>query len=110
MTICRVGTRKLVSCFSTFIGRDAQRLCTTLCFFFSSRRRHTRLQGDWSSDVCSSDLGGYSYFAPAGGPECGRREFFAHLGPGVTSSLFHSLRDELGTDIAFAKRLLIHRT
>src|ERR1039457_5049821 len=22
---------------------------------FSSRRRHTRLQGDWSSDVCSSD-------------------------------------------------------
>src|SRR5256885_11961190 len=27
-----------------------------VCFFFSSRRRHTRLQGDWSSDVCSSDL------------------------------------------------------
>src|SRR2546426_8152241 len=27
-------------------------------FFFSSRRRHTRLQGDWSSDVCSSDLAG----------------------------------------------------
>src|SRR2546426_2015817 len=25
-------------------------------FFFSSRRRHTRLQGDWSSDVCSSDV------------------------------------------------------
>src|SRR5256885_10531522 len=25
-------------------------------FFFSSRRGHTRLQGDWSSDVCSSDL------------------------------------------------------
>src|SRR5256885_10348581 len=29
-----------------------------LLFFFSSRRRHTRLQGDWSSDVCSSDLPG----------------------------------------------------
>src|SRR5205807_7130813 len=29
-------------------------------FFFSSRRRHTRLQGDWSSDVCSSDLGAES--------------------------------------------------
>src|SRR5256885_15151584 len=27
-----------------------------VCFVFSSRRRHTRLQGDWSSDVCSSDL------------------------------------------------------
>src|ERR687892_1546518 len=38
------------------------RICSTICslamcfFFFSSRRRHTRLQGDWSSDVCSSDL------------------------------------------------------
>src|SRR5699024_11434833 len=29
-----------------------------LClFFFSSRRRHTRSKRDWSSDVCSSDLG-----------------------------------------------------
>src|SRR6266480_5543609 len=27
-----------------------------LLFFFSSRRRHTRLTCDWSSDVCSSDL------------------------------------------------------
>src|SRR5256885_3877541 len=30
----------------------------SIYFFFSSRRRHTRLQGDWSSDVCSSDLAG----------------------------------------------------
>src|SRR5216684_6806373 len=28
------------------------------CFFFSSRRRHTRCSRDWSSDVCSSDLSG----------------------------------------------------
>src|SRR5258706_8612232 len=28
----------------------------TCAFFFSSRRRHTRLVSDWSSDVCSSDL------------------------------------------------------
>src|SRR5438034_4742266 len=28
------------------------------CFFFSSRRRHTRSLCDWSSDVCSSDLVG----------------------------------------------------
>src|SRR5690606_14723278 len=27
-----------------------------VCFFFSSRRRHTRFSRDWSSDVCSSDL------------------------------------------------------
>src|SRR6478735_3527244 len=31
-------------------AREASRV------LFSSRRRHTRLQGDWSSDVCSSDL------------------------------------------------------
>src|SRR5205814_4274260 len=28
-------------------------------FFFSSRRRHTRCLSDWSSDVCSSDLGDF---------------------------------------------------
>src|SRR2546430_13846525 len=28
-----------------------------IIFFFSSRRRHTRFDCDWSSDVCSSDLG-----------------------------------------------------
>src|SRR4030042_1910908 len=33
---------------------ESLRLC---CFFFSSRRRHTRCSRDWSSDVCSSDLG-----------------------------------------------------
>src|ERR1022692_725043 len=31
------------------------------CFFFSSRRRHTILQGHWSSDVCSSDLSGAGF-------------------------------------------------
>src|SRR5437762_5767946 len=30
-------------------------------FFFSSRRRHTRYIGDWSSDVCSSDLSSLGY-------------------------------------------------
>src|SRR5207253_7675253 len=29
---------------------------STVLFFFSSRRRHTRWPRDWSSDVCSSDL------------------------------------------------------
>src|SRR2546430_6472585 len=33
--------------------------------FFSSRRRHTRFDCDWSSDVCSSDLGGALARAPA---------------------------------------------
>src|SRR5690606_40969611 len=42
-------------------------------FFFSSRRRHTSFSRDWSSDVCSSDLGRLE--PPAtGGPEHGREE------------------------------------
>src|SRR6267143_2039898 len=32
-------------------------------FFFSSRRRHTRWNCDWSSDVCSSDLAGGSWMS-----------------------------------------------
>src|SRR5688572_31817077 len=40
--------------------------CIYICFFiffffFSSRRRHTRFDCDWSSDVCSSDLAGLIY-------------------------------------------------
>src|SRR2546430_1300371 len=31
-------------------------MCMLCFFFFSSRRRHTRFDCDWSSDVCSSDL------------------------------------------------------
>src|SRR5215813_14438882 len=34
-------------------------MCYVVFFFFSSRRRHTRCGRDWSSDVCSSDLGEY---------------------------------------------------
>src|SRR5216683_3909425 len=38
--------------------RSLARRCVEACvyFFFSSRRRHTRSDRDWSSDVCSSDL------------------------------------------------------
>src|SRR6267143_6781939 len=38
-------------------------LCYSLFFFFSSRRRHTRWNCDWSSDVCSSDLLGLPHEA-----------------------------------------------
>src|SRR5256885_15567593 len=52
-------------------------------FFFSSRRRHTRLQGDWSSDVCSSDLffevkNAPTFQVPAGIPDP-RKAQFDHL-------------------------------
>src|SRR5256885_9330703 len=48
------------------------------CFFFSSRRRHTRLQGDWSSDVCSSDLNGQPF------PSLGSRDNPAQNADGST--------------------------
>src|SRR2546421_4594587 len=45
-----------------------------LFFFFSSRRRHTRSDRDWSSDVCSSDLGRSKVarvvFLPVGPTKC----------------------------------------
>src|SRR2546430_8916814 len=44
-------------CFVNFIA---------VVFFFSSRRRHTRFDCDWSSDVCSSDLPTLAEFV--GGP------------------------------------------
>src|SRR5256885_5054177 len=55
-------------------------------FFFSSRRRHTRLQGDWSSDVCSSDLaplgvGGAHLLVALVAAQAGqRRQLIQHLG------------------------------
>src|SRR5207248_7462410 len=38
---------------SNFVTRQKLEI---VFFFFSSRRRHTISYGDWSSDVCSSDL------------------------------------------------------
>src|SRR2546421_2820251 len=53
------------SCFSGYLLlADSHVSCF---FFFSSRRRHTRSDRDWSSDVCSSDLAnaaGASYMSP----------------------------------------------
>src|ERR1039457_2266423 len=54
-------------------------------FFFSSRRRHTRLQGDWSSDVCSSDLWWTHY-----------RSQLAIL-PELGGSLYQRFADSCGT-------------
>src|ERR1039457_7485869 len=43
-----------VECRSYMVCDDSPRMRSY--FFLSSRRRHTRLEGVWSSDVCSSDL------------------------------------------------------
>src|SRR2546430_9680485 len=39
-----------------YVLYDSQVSMNSVFFFFSSRRRHTRFDCDWSSDVCSSDL------------------------------------------------------
>src|SRR5690242_21575982 len=61
-------TLVMISCFELLLLQLLRNLCyrhlklhrqrgvMIVCFFFSSRRRHTRLTCDWSSDVCSSDL------------------------------------------------------
>src|SRR6266700_7304706 len=56
-------------------------------FFFSSRRRHTRFSRDWSSDVCSSDLGQLVVDQRAD-----RRDHLAVLGLELRA---HELSDEL---------------
>src|SRR2546430_5109325 len=54
------GTRHCQKVISTnewrFIRNDRLREDEARFVFFSSRRRHTRFDCDWSSDVCSSDL------------------------------------------------------
>src|SRR5437763_2438657 len=53
---------QIVVAFNTFFLFGSYLFFFSVCtlslffFFFSSRRRHTRYIGDWSSDVCSSDL------------------------------------------------------
>src|SRR5437763_14444209 len=54
-------------------------MCLFFIFFFSSRRRHTRYIGDWSSDVCSSDLPRRS------GDEPSRAETAAEETPGAAA-------------------------
>src|SRR5256886_15268508 len=45
-------------------------------FFFSSRRRHTRFDCDWSSDVCSSDLGRLHAVGGSGDSATGAHEVY----------------------------------
>src|SRR3712207_3327199 len=61
-----------------------------MCFFFSSRRRHTRYWRDWSSDVCSSDLVLSGGLAGNKVMEVKREKFLSHeFDPGFRSELHH---------------------
>src|SRR5215203_1834626 len=80
----------------------------SFCFFFSSRRRHTRYWRDWSSDVCSSDLD--EVVAVTMGPETAVRALHKAVSLGADRSLH--LTDEAlagsdvnGTGYALAKAL-----
>src|SRR5437879_12179616 len=71
-------------------------------FFFSSRRRHTRYIGDWSSDVCSSDLAACPGAGACGGQYTANTMAlaleFLGLSPLGTASVpaTHPLKDEVG--------------
>src|SRR5947199_10626173 len=64
-----IASRFLYSLFTpSAVGRLSK-------FFFSSRRRHTSCLSDWSSDVCSSDLGAASRLGGV------RRRIFPRIEP-----------------------------
>src|SRR5256712_9424086 len=66
-------------------------------FFFSSRRRHTRSDRDWSSDVCSSDLPPAVVVARADHQEVvrgGERQHLAASGIGEGERLGGAVRSE----------------
>src|SRR2546430_3332503 len=71
--------------------RDEASTCTYVFsyFFFSSRRRHTRFDCDWSSDVCSSDLhpGVRAGRLDAGVMDALRREPIAELAIAVDQAI-----------------------
>src|SRR2546427_2950289 len=63
--------------------------CRLCFFFFSSRRRHTRFDCDWSSDVCSSDL-------PAAEKRQVKSDKFAGKSFVFTGGLTNRSREEAG--------------
>src|SRR2546430_12612198 len=91
MSRCRYCTKR----------RKRQSFCSSLrrlrtwCFFFASRRRHTRFDCDWSSDVCSSDLK--------------RRVSITKLDPQAVDSIVEEMSDAAGlswVEVADRERLV----
>src|SRR5256885_2887784 len=74
-------------------------------FFFSSRRRHTRLQGDWSSDVCSSDL--QRAVPKAALFEIGEQAMNRHVSGGA---MMRMVAFEVAVRVPFAVAVDLHET
>src|SRR5687768_17622250 len=72
-----------------------------LCFFFSSRRRHTSCSRDWSSDVCSSDL---DLFRAVRDVVASEYELLGELGRGEKGTVVYLAR-ELATRNLVALKL-----
>src|SRR5438309_10930838 len=65
------------------------RVSRIMSFFFSSRRRHTRWNCDWSSDVCSSDL------------EVGERGSLFIVADGMGGAAAGELASQMATDTIY---------
>src|SRR2546430_7724130 len=74
-------------------------------FFFSSRRRHTRFDCDWSSDVCSSDL----LLRGDGAPQHGRRRWPAARGRRMPGTQSEEHTSELQSQSNLVCRLLLEK-
>src|SRR5206468_9969427 len=75
---------------------------TPYCFFFfSSRRRHTRSDRDWSSDMCSSDLAWIADLTPARAEALLRSVLAAAVAP---AGIAHRARSLLGEALAWQAR------
>ena len=72
-------------------------------FFFSSRRRHTRLVRDWSSDVCSSDLELINAFAKIYNLDQAK-ELLNLMKPGYEKAMAMSL---IGKELAAKKNISV---
>src|SRR5262245_22865575 len=81
-------------------------LCS--CFFFSSRRRHTRCLIDWSSDVCSSDLEADEIAYPPEHRNIGDRVFVVHEPLPALKAAFHHTEQTLRfVHVAIARPLVL---
>src|SRR5690348_18105022 len=83
-------------------------------FFFSSRRRHTRWTGDWSSDVCSSDLAGATTGVAMTGGGARRSSLWPRAMPMPRASGFGAGRSEehtseLQSPVHLVCRLLLEK-